>query len=94
MLCGSAAQPDLGRDGIDPLRVVPTLAVAPRPRVEGAPEPPERPRALNLGALRNDATKVEIREALLQVVMHAGVPAAVDAFRIETSAFGARNDWT
>lgn len=34
------------------------------------------------GALRNGCTLVEIRETLLQVAVYAGVPAAVDAFRI------------
>jgi len=34
------------------------------------------------GALRNGCTLVEIRETLLQVAIYAGVPAAVDAFRI------------
>jgi 4-carboxymuconolactone decarboxylase len=34
------------------------------------------------GALRNGCTLVEIRETLMQVAIYAGVPAAVDAFRI------------
>jgi len=33
------------------------------------------------GAIRNGATKEEIRETLLQVAIYAGVPAAVDSFR-------------
>lgn len=44
-----------------------------------------RPAELRLhlrGALRNGATWEEIREALLQVAVYAGTPAAVDAFRI------------
>lgn len=34
------------------------------------------------GALRNGCTPVEIREALLQAGVYAGIPAAVDAFRV------------
>jgi 4-carboxymuconolactone decarboxylase len=34
------------------------------------------------GALRNGVTPTEIREVLLQVAIYAGVPAAVDSFRI------------
>lgn len=34
------------------------------------------------GALRNGCTREEIREALLQVTIYAGVPAGVDGFRI------------
>lgn len=44
-----------------------------------------RPHELKLhlrGALRNGCTPVEIREALLQAAVYAGVPAAVDAFRV------------
>lgn len=44
-----------------------------------------RPHELKLhvrGALRNGCTTVEIREALLQAAVYAGVPAAVDAFRV------------
>jgi 4-carboxymuconolactone decarboxylase len=33
------------------------------------------------GAIRNGATKEEIRETLMQVAIYAGVPAAVDSFR-------------
>ena len=40
------------------------------------------------GAIRNGATKVEIREVLLQVAIYAGVPAAVDSFRIAKEALG------
>ena len=35
-----------------------------------------------VGALRNGCTTEEIQEALLQVCIYAGVPAAVSAFRI------------
>ena len=38
------------------------------------------------GAIRNGATKDEIREVLLQVAIYAGVPAAVDSFRIAKEA--------
>jgi 4-carboxymuconolactone decarboxylase len=39
------------------------------------------------GALRNGVSKDEIREALLQVAIYCGVPAAVDSFRIAREAF-------
>ena len=38
------------------------------------------------GAIRNGATKDEIREVLLQVAIYAGVPAAVDSFRVAKEA--------
>ncbi|MBL4811046.1 MAG: carboxymuconolactone decarboxylase family protein [Rhodobacteraceae bacterium] len=44
-----------------------------------------RPHELKMhvkGALRNGVSKDEIREVLLQVAIYAGVPAAVDSFRI------------
>ncbi len=34
------------------------------------------------GALTNGCTKLEIREALLQVAIYCGVPAAMDSFRL------------
>ena len=34
------------------------------------------------GALRNGCTPEEIRDALIQVVIYAGIPAGVEAFRI------------
>lgn len=43
-----------------------------------------RPHELKMhvkGALTNGVTRDEIREVLLQVVIYAGVPAGVDAFR-------------
>ena len=40
------------------------------------------------GAIRNGATKEEIREVLLQVAIYAGVPAAVDSFRVAKEALG------
>ncbi|MEI7969539.1 MAG: carboxymuconolactone decarboxylase family protein [Betaproteobacteria bacterium] len=48
-----------------------------------------RPHELRLhvaGALRNGVTRAEIREVLLQVAIYAGVPAAVDSFRIAREA--------
>lgn len=38
------------------------------------------------GALRNGCTRDEVREVLLQVCVYAGVPAAVDGFRIAKEA--------
>lgn len=49
-----------------------------------------RPHELKLhikGALRNDLSKEQIREVLLQVAIYCGVPAAVDSFRIAKQAF-------
>ncbi len=40
-----------------------------------------------MGALRNGVTKEEIREVFLQVAIYAGVPTAVDAFRIAREVF-------
>jgi 4-carboxymuconolactone decarboxylase len=40
-----------------------------------------------VGALRNGVTREEIREVFLQVAIYAGVPTAVDAFRIAREAF-------
>jgi 4-carboxymuconolactone decarboxylase len=44
-----------------------------------------RPHELELhvgGALRNGCTSEEIREVLLQTAIYAGVPAAIDGFRV------------
>ncbi|MSQ70627.1 MAG: 4-carboxymuconolactone decarboxylase [Betaproteobacteria bacterium] len=38
------------------------------------------------GALRNGCTREEVREVLLQVGVYAGVPAAVDSFRVAKEA--------
>lgn len=49
-----------------------------------------RPHELRLhvrGALRNGVSKVEIREIFMQVAIYAGVPAAMDAFRIAKEVF-------
>jgi 4-carboxymuconolactone decarboxylase len=39
------------------------------------------------GALRNGVSLTEIREIFLQVAIYAGVPAAVDSFRIAREVF-------
>ncbi len=39
------------------------------------------------GALRNGCTKEEIREALLQLAVYAGIPAGVEAFRTANAVF-------
>jgi 4-carboxymuconolactone decarboxylase len=39
------------------------------------------------GALTNGVTRDEIREIFMQVAIYAGVPAAVDSFRIAREAF-------
>jgi 4-carboxymuconolactone decarboxylase len=39
------------------------------------------------GALTNGVSKDEIREIFLQVAIYAGVPAAVDSFRIAREVF-------
>jgi 4-carboxymuconolactone decarboxylase len=49
-----------------------------------------RPHELKIhvkGALVNGLSRAEIREALLQVAIYGGVPAAVDSFRIAKEAF-------
>src|SRR3954447_11962715 len=49
-----------------------------------------RPHELKIhvkGALTNGLSREEIREALLQVAIYGGVPAAVDSFRIAKEAF-------
>jgi 4-carboxymuconolactone decarboxylase len=38
------------------------------------------------GALRNGATKDEIREVLLQVAIYCGIPAGVESFRLAKDA--------
>ena len=39
------------------------------------------------GALNNGVSPAEIREVFLQVMIYAGVPAAVDSFRIASEVF-------
>jgi len=49
-----------------------------------------RPHELKLhinGALRNGVTREEIREVFMQVAIYAGVPAAIDSFRIAREVF-------
>lgn len=49
-----------------------------------------RPHELKLhvrGALNNGLTRDEIREALLQVAIYCGVPAALDSFRVAREVF-------
>lgn len=49
-----------------------------------------RPHELKMhvkGAIRNGVSREEIREVFLQVAIYAGVPAAVDSFRIARDAF-------
>ena len=51
-----------------------------------------RPHELRIhlqGALRNGVTKEEIREILMHVAIYAGVPCAVDAFRVAREIVGA-----
>lgn len=39
------------------------------------------------GALNNGLTKEEIREAILQIAVYCGMPAALDSFRIANEVF-------
>ncbi|MFT3865154.1 MAG: carboxymuconolactone decarboxylase family protein [Solirubrobacterales bacterium] len=39
------------------------------------------------GAVRNGATKEEIRDALVQLAIYAGIPAGVEAFRLARQVF-------
>ncbi len=48
---------------------------------------PHELRAHLKGALTNGVTRDEIREILLQVAIYAGMPAAVDSFRIARELF-------
>jgi 4-carboxymuconolactone decarboxylase len=48
---------------------------------------PHELRAHLKGALTNGVTREEIREILMQVAIYAGVPAAVDSFRIARELF-------
>jgi len=51
------------------------------------PQPAERITHARQAALTNGVTRDEIREVFLQVAIYAGVPAAVDSFRIASEAF-------
>lgn len=44
------------------------------------------------GALTNGVTREEIREVLLQVAIYAGVPAAVDSFRVARETLAELDD--
>ena len=48
---------------------------------------PHELRAHIRGALRNGVSREEISEVFLQVMIYAGVPAAVDSFRIASEVF-------
>ena len=48
---------------------------------------PHELRAHLKGALTNGVTRDEIREILMQVMIYAGAPAAVDSFRIAREVF-------
>jgi 4-carboxymuconolactone decarboxylase len=48
---------------------------------------PEELRTHIRGALTNGVTRDEIREVFMQVAIYAGVPAAVDSFRIARQTF-------
>ena len=48
---------------------------------------PHELRAHVRGALRNGVSREEIREVFLQVMIYAGAPAAVDAFRTAREVF-------
>src|SRR6476661_398251 len=50
---------------------------------------PHELRAHIKGALTNGVTKAEITEVFLQVAVYAGVPCAVDSFRIAKEVFAA-----
>jgi 4-carboxymuconolactone decarboxylase len=53
-----------------------------------------RPHELKLhvrGALTNGATTEEIREVFLQAAVYAGVPAAIDSFRVAREAISERD---
>ncbi|MGW5382552.1 carboxymuconolactone decarboxylase family protein [Nocardia sp. NPDC003963] len=71
-----------GRDGLSPkIRSMLNLAMI------SALNRPNEFRTHVRGALNNGVTRDEIREVLLQVAVYAGVPAAVDGFRIAREAF-------
>jgi 4-carboxymuconolactone decarboxylase len=48
---------------------------------------PHELRAHLKGALTNGVSRDEIREILMQVAIYAGMPAAVDSFRIAREVF-------
>ncbi len=71
-----------GRDGLPPKsRSMITLAM-----IATLNRPQELATHIK-GALRNGVTRDEIREIFLQVGVYAGIPAAVDSFRIARTTF-------
>jgi 4-carboxymuconolactone decarboxylase len=71
-----------GRDGLErKTRSMLNLAVL------SALNRPQQLRTHIKAALTNGVTREEVREILLQVAIYAGVPAAVDSFRIAREAF-------
>jgi 4-carboxymuconolactone decarboxylase len=46
------------------------------------------------GAMTNRCTRDEIREALIQLTIYAGVPAGVEAFRLARQVFAAADQET
>ena len=71
-----------GRDGLPPKsRSMITLAM-----IATLNRPQELATHIK-GALRNGVTRDEIREIFLQVGVYAGIPAAVDSFRIARATF-------
>jgi 4-carboxymuconolactone decarboxylase len=71
-----------GRPGLDRRqRSLLTLAMI------GVLNRPHELKAHIRGALTNGATPAEIGEVFLQVMIYAGVPAAVDSFRIANEVF-------
>lgn len=71
-----------GRDGL-PLKTRSMLNLA----MISALNRPNELRTHVKAALTNGVSRDEIREILLQVAIYAGVPAAVDSFRIASEAF-------
>lgn len=71
-----------GRDEL-PLRIRSMLNLAMIPLLNR----PNELRTHIRGALNNGVTREEIREVFLQVAVYAGVPAAVDSFRIAREVF-------
>src|SRR6478609_11507374 len=71
-----------GRDGL-PLKTRSMLNLA----MIAVPNRPQELRTHVRGALTNGVTREEIREIFLQVGIYAGIPAAVDSFRVARDAF-------
>ncbi|MET0899787.1 MAG: carboxymuconolactone decarboxylase family protein [Mycobacterium sp.] len=71
-----------GRDGLE-LKTRSMLSLA----MIAVLNRPQELRTHLRGALTNGVSRDEIREVLLQVAIYAGVPAAVDSFRIARDTF-------